>query len=1189
MSQVSGKVLLKETNVGIPDLLVEIYDLDPEGGCDEDSESDGRVDMAEPSTALSAYGSGAPRLGSVLTERGGRFALEYDTAPCNDGRDGCRPDLLLVVRAPEEMSDSDSGILHSSRDVRRDAGATEAYIIRIPLQRLTDAGVPAPTAAEFDDEEPGAVIQKVSQTVIRQATIRQEMQSIAAERIAVERQRAAHIETQVQSRLLEKLTGVPDALAERLNFVRPGDDVESAMFRTISKTIEGTINTKPPATGFLVLPEDQAQQFKNPDGTFRDDIPPEELEPFLFGAHEKSERPSFFVREDPLDLLRRSEAEPVLIEPDDGGGEPGADRVAGNARVAALVDPAAADTPPTVPDLVDRLVETMTSPEEAVAFGVTPRATQDDVQGVVDGFQLRSGPADTPAFRDFHNLQIAFDYVWQKAIDDGVIEGATVLSRQLQDLGGDPLGAISTDSDPIKGLRKELRTVQTTHASFNLATLPPVPAQRPPNPLPPQLSGGSTVSVRPPISDTTIDTTGTNAQVDPGSSGEPPPPELLRQIEALLNERYAFEIFAPGSVNFGILVTYRQRWSPVSYQVGDLVRTITLTPKETRKVTAKRVVKKERNVKEMENSLRVRKDEAANTARDEAEIIAKAESKTNFSMTAKGSYDIGIADGDSTVVFGKDAATNSSDTKKAFREAVIKAAQEYKDERKLEVELKEVYEDEVTETSEITNPNDELPVTYLFYELQRRYKLSEHIHRLTPVLLVAMDVPNPSRSAIDALLLTHGWIIDRVLLDDQFRKPLEYLRTKVVGDEFGLLTMAQNIKVLTGVVEELKKSYTQSRTLVNQTADLLTAQMVVRAQATAESNEGLWEKASEALTGDSDSEIDVEAARVLEDAARERYERAVAQERALRSQLDSEAATLKAANDAYAKEFAEHLNCLMDLGALRLHIKENILYYMQAIWAHTFSDQVFLALHKKKVPRLATREQSYSLSEPAELPSSVTVKPGEVVLGVTANMKLESDLDPAEDFVTLAEVADLDNLLGFKANYLILPLRISNVLTDFMMTPYVDSELGLHDPDEFGNYTPEEFVAYARALNEQMKRQLENGEITEEEVEKTIARLTEQYKRLLSAPRRAEDEITVPTGSLYIEALPGVHPILEDFKLMHRAIDVKKVQAEVRKLEMENVRYAARILADEREDPDIEKKIVITGSTNGVVVPADDA
>jgi hypothetical protein len=74
----------------------------------------------------------------------------------------------------------------------------------------------------------------------------------------------------------------------------------------------------------------------------------------------------------------------------------------------------------------------------------------------------------------------------------------------------------------------------------------------------------------------------------------------------------------------------------------------------------------------------------------------------------------------------------------------------------------------------------------------------------------------------------------------------------------------------------------------------------------------------------------------------------------------------------------------------------------------------------------------------------------------------------------------------------------------------------------------------------------------------------------------------VPTGSVFIEALPGEHPLLEDFKALHRAVDVKKVQAEVRKTELENIRYAARILAGEREDPDIERKIVVEGS--GVIV-----
>ena len=51
----------------------------------------------------------------------------------------------------------------------------------------------------------------------------------------------------------------------------------------------------------------------------------------------------------------------------------------------------------------------------------------------------------------------------------------------------------------------------------------------------------------------------------------------------------------------------------------------------------------------------------------------------------------------------------------------------------------------------------------------------------------------------------------------------------------------------------------------------------------------------------------------------------------------------------------------------------------------------------------------------------------------------------------------------------------------------------------------------------------------------------------------------MPSNSLYIEALPGTHPLLEDFKLIHRALDVKKAQAEVRHAELENLRLAARL------------------------------
>jgi hypothetical protein len=62
--------------------------------------------------------------------------------------------------------------------------------------------------------------------------------------------------------------------------------------------------------------------------------------------------------------------------------------------------------------------------------------------------------------------------------------------------------------------------------------------------------------------------------------------------------------------------------------------------------------------------------------------------------------------------------------------------------------------------------------------------------------------------------------------------------------------------------------------------------------------------------------------------------------------------------------------------------------------------------------------------------------------------------------------------------------------------------------------------------------------------------------------------------------------LIERFKAMHRAIDVKKVQAETRRIEMENIRYAARLLAGEHEDPEIERKIVVEGPA-GVVVPPE--
>jgi hypothetical protein len=139
----------------------------------------------------------------------------------------------------------------------------------------------------------------------------------------------------------------------------------------------------------------------------------------------------------------------------------------------------------------------------------------------------------------------------------------------------------------------------------------------------------------------------------------------------------------------------------------------------------------------------------------------------------------------------------------------------------------------------------------------------------------------------------------------------------------------------------------------------------------------------------------------------------------------------------------------------------------------------------------------------------------------------------------------------------------------------VEDEFGLLDPDAPGNWTLEEFQDLYCCLKQKLGDRFA-------EVDPA---LKDFYRDILLDPMRPGELITVPTGSLFIEALPGEHPVLEDFKALHRAVDVKKAQAEVRRIELENARYAARLLNDEREDPDVEREIVVEGG--GVIVNPD--
>lgn len=416
-----------------------------------------------------------------------------------------------------------------------------------------------------------------------------------------------------------------------------------------------------------------------------------------------------------------------------------------------------------------RLLRDERSPEQVVAFGLDDAAdssamnqawseARSGVSDRVAALNVAPGPADTTAYYDFHNVHIAFEHVWQEAIDQGALEVAEDLYDQIVELGGNP------DIDNLGDLRGEAKvTVQSRRnlAGESSTAVCDVRDHRGGRGLVDELlsflglgrgsaSGGC--STRPPKDPTSGDgiVRDHREQI----------PELLAELERRLRSAYPFTIYAANekerSVNFGVIATYRQKWQPVGYQAGALVKSLTLTPGEARRYSTVRKTHKSRSVKEAEKHSSSRRTEESDTQRAEAEIVRKTLRKSNFSLTAEGA--LGGFLGDMSTTSSMEAQRESQSTKKRFREAVRKNAQEYKDERSLEISTEESFGLEVTESAEIKNGNEEIPVTYFFFELQRQFRVSERIHRVTPVVFVAQEVPEPGD--IDAAwLIAHDWIL----------------------------------------------------------------------------------------------------------------------------------------------------------------------------------------------------------------------------------------------------------------------------------------------------------------------------------------------------------------------------------------------------------------------------------------------
>jgi len=847
---------------------------------------------------------------------------------------------------------------------------------------------------------------------------------------------------------------------------------------------------------------------------------------------------------------------------------------------------------------VHALLSAVKTPEQTPILVPPDRQELKKLQQSITTFELRSGPSDVTSYHDFNSLQIAFEHVWTEVFDERVgqitqeiLQHYLELAKELGLSDREVATTLPEGFTSLNDIHALMRSARSLGQQANNATPPAAPTADTRFAWDSQMARLAETLVR--FSPSTF---GNSLQIALGqafawldpfwtivknamsatTANELPTVKrlqlLLTRIEGILTKPYAFTVFKENTSNFGILVTYRQAWRPENYQVGDLVSTIPLAPRETRRYTTRQVSKKSRAIKEINNNLNSRRTDVGDTSRYDKEIVDRAENRTNFKMTADGSYGVGDFKIHGTTEAGGDSATLSATTKKNFREAVLKSAQEFKHDNRIEVESSSGEETEGTTFQEIQNPNDELTVTYLFYELQRTYRISEKIHQVQPVVLVANKVPAP-HEIDDAWLLQHDWILLRVLLDDSFRPGLEYLRKSFVGDELNLQILDNNVKAQRQVVDAISAQVATQISVVRAAERHLSTTTDV--QAGLQFTEGILGTVKRVfdpfqLTGQSVTGT-TEGMDTVADFAQQTLDRAEREKARLLDQLTAATSALQVAVDKLAGAIREHYDKLNEVDRLRVHVKQNILYYMQAIWNHEPPDQRYFRVFEIKVPmvQLSPSNQTVSLN-----PGTANSIQGLLAQRQMAKVSLLFP-DFTIEWKPLVEVADLDEVLGYKGNYAIYRLKDNNYLTLHMMQSYLELSdvLKLRDPDDVANYTVDELQELAACL---YKNHRGVYDLRKTEIRQLI------LERLMSG-RPEDDRVIVPTKSLYIEALVGTHPLMEDFKLLHRALDVKKVQAEVRRAELENIRFAARAMDGQYEDPDIEKKIVVEGKTVGVI------
>lgn len=487
-NKVSGRILHKESGEGIPNLIVEVFDIDPHSfnpDLDgiyvtpnkdlrkEDFKAKGGQLDAAHSQPQARQELPADRLGSVITDENGNFEISYmDDAfqvrkkkivaaesPLEQGDDNkvdLRPDLFLVVTAPEETGvEAFSNVVYRSNWARVNAGRSEEYLIRITSEVLANAGLPLPEGFLPPEQEPGVrpnisieppltykeQLENSIQTTLQR---KEDAKGVYHEFLKREREASQQKKEQFLKPFNASISQIEPGVRHSALFVDAGQSVEAKTIDNIKKGLKLISEANGQAgrqkVGIIFLSDEEANELGiDPEADFTQ-LEGDQNEQFNEKRAQASDGVPDFVRIDMLEKFCRAKTAPeqacanIFTEemPDD---TPNSDN-------EEEIPPA--DGKKEVQDYISNQMDKAAAPEDPVQFGShvkgfqeRNRADQEVIGSTISALRLQQGPADTPAFYDFHHVQIAFEHIWQEVLDQDIIGVAEKLYDEIVDIGGE--------------------------------------------------------------------------------------------------------------------------------------------------------------------------------------------------------------------------------------------------------------------------------------------------------------------------------------------------------------------------------------------------------------------------------------------------------------------------------------------------------------------------------------------------------------------------------------------------------------------------------------------------------------------------------------------------------------------------------------------------------------------------------